>query len=157
MLKNHNFDQDGEEEEKLTKEEEEERAKQFEEMRNQMDEDHSKSYVSNRQEKELPITKKFEIIKFGEDHPFYSHWIEQVSNLAPNGIIANQWLRNECSHVGLNVDDFINDGVDLNKEYIYTGHIKFEEKLKDYDIHISDKWIPYIAVRPIINKEKTDL
>ena len=126
-------------------------------------EDFGAKFNTNRGEKEKPVTDKYEIIFWGDEHPFMTHWIEQVSKMAPDGVIAHEWMRREASHVGLKVDDFTAKGVDIATEKIYTGHIEYEQRLKGYDIHITNKFVPYLAVRPkaarrVLNEEKkTDL
>jgi len=127
------------------------REKHFDEMKRRMQErentgDH---YKTDKAEKQKPVIDKYEIIFWGEEHPFLSHWISQVANMAPeNGVLSNDWMRREASHIGINVDDFKNKEVDLSAELLYTGYIEYEQRLKDYDIHITNKFVPYIACRP---------
>ena len=103
------------------------------------EEDSSSRYDINRKEKEQVILDQFEYVKWGEEHPFYSHWIEQVSIMSPTGMIANQHMRTESGHIGFNLDDFKKDGINLDTELLYTGHIEYEERLKEYNIHITNK------------------
>lgn len=127
------------------------REKHFEEMKRRMQdrENSGDHYKTDKAEKQKPVIDKYTIILWGEEHPFLSHWISQVANMAPNGVLANDWMRREASHISINIDDFKNNHqVDLATELLYTGHIEYEQRLKDYDIHITNKFVPYIACRP---------
>jgi hypothetical protein len=125
------------------------REKHFDDMKRRMQENQNSGdhYVTTKAVNQQPVIDKFEIILWGEEHPFNSHWISQVANMAPNGVLANDWMRREASHISINIDDFKNSGVDLTTELLYTGSIEYEQRLKDYDIHITNKWVPYIACR----------
>ena len=137
------------------------REKHFDEMKRRMQdrENSGDHYKTDKAEKQQPVISKYSIIIWGEEHPFLSHWISQVANMAPeNGVLANDWMRREASHISINVDDFKNQGVDLSTELLYTGFIEYEQRLKDYDIHITNKFVPYIACRPtarrVLEEEK---
>ena len=124
-----------------------EREKHFEEMRKKMSEEHSKTqYITNKDEKTKPIYDQFEYIKWGEEHPFLSHWVEQVSNMAPNGKIVDEYMWDESSTIGFNLNDFREDGIDLKTELVYTGHIEYEEKMKEYNIHVTNKVFYFLYI-----------
>ena len=127
------------------------REKHFDEMKRRMQERENSGdhYKTTKDVQQAPVIAKYSLILWGEEHPFLSHWISQVANMAPNGVLANDWMRREASHISINVDDFKNNmGVDLSTEQLYTGYIEYEQRLKDYDIHITNKFVPYIACRP---------
>lgn len=133
------------------------RERHFEEMKRRMQSSESSNdhYKTDKAEKQQPVVDGFEIILWGEEHPFLSHWISQVANMAPDGVLANDWMRREASHISINVDDFSTiHSVNLSTEKLYTGHIEYEQRLKDYDIHITNKFVPYIACRPTSRRLK---
>jgi hypothetical protein len=133
--------------------EEKEREERFQQMRRRMEENSKKpgygDIVSNRGEKAKAIEDKFELVHWGEEHPFFTHWISQVSNWAPEGKIVDNFIKQEGRHVSVDVVGFSEkNNIDLSKELIYTGHIEFREELQGYDIQLSKKVQPFVAARP---------
>ena len=55
------------------------------------------------------------------------------------------------------LDDFKEKGYDLEKELVYTGHVEYEERMKEFDVHLTNKYVPYIAVKLKIRKNYQEL
>lgn len=123
-------------------------------MKRRMQErDSSDHYKTDKAVKAKVVEDQYEIILWGEEHPFFSHWISQISTMAPTGVLANDWMRREASHISINVNDFADiHKLDLSTETLYTGHIEYEQRLKDYDIHITNKFVPYIAAKKKVKR-----
>ena len=56
----------------------EERKKRFEELKEHWKNTDRRGIESNREEKVKQVQEMFEVILWGDSHPFYSHWIKQV-------------------------------------------------------------------------------
>ena len=114
------------------------------------------STINNILEKKQEIMNKFNIIIWGEKHPFFSHWIEVVSEFSPRGKIVDERFWEISKNVLIEKSDFIEKDVNIEKEFLYTGFIKYEEKLKEYDIHLGDYWVPFIGARKKKSFENND-
>ena len=105
-------------------------------------------YKSNRLEKENPLYNKYEHVIFGKDEPYLSDDISKLSSMGKYGMRFNSEMKSLAEKLGLKFGEIRDLGVDIYDEKYFTGHIEYEMRLKDYDVLVTNKWVPYLAVKP---------
>ena len=131
------------------------RSKEFEELKQKLLANMTSEFETNRSEKEKEIEDQFDIVEFAEEQHRHGEETKRIARFAPNGNLVNDELKDACKYVGLEYERFVqNSGFDPEEELIYTGHIEYIERKINENIHISTKYVPYIAARKIINFKK---